>query len=82
MVTTGNKAEQKVYYHHTMYPGGLKEVPFRRLMEKKPEEARTLSLMTVLRSYRSPRPDSPQSRLWYATQEQAARKKATAVIHI
>ena len=45
IVTTGNKAEQKVYYHHTMYPGGLKEVPFRRLMEKKPEEARTLSLM-------------------------------------
>ncbi|KAF8318116.1 60S ribosomal protein L23 [Clavulina sp. PMI_390] len=38
IVTTGNKAEQKMYYHHTMYPGGLKEVPFRRLMEKKPEE--------------------------------------------
>src|SRR5260370_12024067 len=24
---TGNKAEQKIYYSHSAYPGGLKEVP-------------------------------------------------------
>jgi large subunit ribosomal protein L13 len=29
---TGNKIDQKVYYHHSGYPGGLKEVPIRRLM--------------------------------------------------
>ena len=28
---TGNKLEQKVYRHHTGYPGGLKEVPAKRL---------------------------------------------------
>ncbi len=28
---TGNKLEQKVYYHHSGYPGGLKEVPVKRL---------------------------------------------------
>lgn len=28
---TGNKAEQKIYYSHSGYPGGLKEVPMKRL---------------------------------------------------
>src|SRR6202048_3534381 len=27
---TGNKVEQKVYYSHSGYPGGLKEVPAQR----------------------------------------------------
>ena len=32
---TGNKVEQKVYYSHSGYPGGLKEVPAKRLREAK-----------------------------------------------
>jgi large subunit ribosomal protein L13 len=35
---TGNKLEQKVAYSHSMYPGGLKLVPYKRLMQEKPEE--------------------------------------------
>ena len=35
---TGRKLEQKVYRHYTGYPGGLKEIPARELLEKKPEE--------------------------------------------
>ena len=34
---TGNKVEQKVYYSHSGYPGGLKEVPAQRVREAKPE---------------------------------------------
>jgi len=34
---TGNKLEQKVYYSHSGYPGGLKEVPAKRVRETKPE---------------------------------------------
>ena len=34
---TGNKIEQKVYYSHSGYPGGLKEVPAKRVRETKPE---------------------------------------------
>src|SRR5579862_1324638 len=34
---TGNKVEQKVYYSHSGYPGGLKEVPAKRVREAKPE---------------------------------------------
>src|SRR5215813_4947137 len=34
---TGNKVEQKFYYSHSGYPGGLKEVPTKRVREAKPE---------------------------------------------
>src|SRR6266446_6489075 len=30
---TGNKLEQKVYYSHSGYPGGMKEVPAKRVRE-------------------------------------------------
>ena len=35
---TGRKAEQKIYYRHTGYPGGLKEVSYERMMDRKPTE--------------------------------------------
>jgi large subunit ribosomal protein L13 len=34
---TGKKLEQKLYRHHSLYPGGLKEVPYKKMMETKPE---------------------------------------------
>jgi large subunit ribosomal protein L13 len=34
---TGNKAKNKLYHHHTGYPGGLKTISFEKLKEKKPE---------------------------------------------
>lgn len=38
VVVTGNKAEQKVYYRHTRYPGGLRETSFEAMLERKPTE--------------------------------------------
>ena len=35
---TGKKIEQKKYYSHSGYPGGLKEKTLKELLEKKPEE--------------------------------------------
>ena len=34
---TGNKVEQKKYYSHSGYPGGLKEIPAKRVRETRPE---------------------------------------------
>lgn len=34
---TGRKRQQKVYRHHTGYPGGLKEYSFKHILETKPE---------------------------------------------
>jgi large subunit ribosomal protein L13 len=33
---TGRKMDQKVYYRHSGYPGGLKEVSLRRMLEEHP----------------------------------------------
>ena len=39
VVLTGKKLDNKKYYHHTGYPGGLKETSYRDLLSKKPEFA-------------------------------------------
>ena len=36
---TGRKLDQKIYYHHTGYPGGLKETKYRDLLANKSEFA-------------------------------------------
>jgi large subunit ribosomal protein L13 len=36
---TGNKLTQKVAFSHSIYPGGLKLVPYSRLMKENPEKA-------------------------------------------
>ena len=38
VLLTGKKAEQKRYYRHSGYLGGLKVIPFKLMKEKKPEE--------------------------------------------
>jgi large subunit ribosomal protein L13 len=34
---TGNKLEDKIYYRHTGYVGGLKETPLKTMLEKHPD---------------------------------------------
>ncbi len=34
---TGNKWQQKKYYKHSNYPGGIKEITYEKLVQKKPE---------------------------------------------
>ncbi len=34
---TGNKADQKTYFRHSGYPGGGKQIPFRRMIARRPE---------------------------------------------
>ena len=36
IVVTGRKTEQKIYYRHTGYPGGLKETRFKDMMVRHP----------------------------------------------
>ncbi len=31
---TGKKKDEKIYYRHTGYPGGLKEIPYKKLLER------------------------------------------------
>lgn len=34
---TGDKANQKIYYRHSNYPGGLKKTPYKIMLQKHPE---------------------------------------------
>jgi large subunit ribosomal protein L13 len=45
---TGKKLEQKVAYSHSMYPGGLKLVPYSRLMVENPERAIEKAVSSML----------------------------------
>lgn len=47
-VLTGKKLEQKKYYHHSGYIGGLKEVDYKTLMATKPEMAVELAVKGML----------------------------------
>lgn len=45
---TGKKLDQKVYYHHSDYVGGLKEATLREMMAKKPEKVVELAVKGML----------------------------------
>ena len=47
-ILTGKKLDQKVYYRHTGWIGGLKEVKYRQLMAEKPELAMQLAVKGML----------------------------------
>ena len=38
IAVTGNKMTDKMYYHHTGYPGGIKSISLEKLLSKRPEE--------------------------------------------
>lgn len=48
IVLTGKKLTQKMYRYHTGYVGGLKEIPYERLLEKNPEKVITLAVKGML----------------------------------
>ncbi|SFV53353.1 LSU ribosomal protein L13p (L13Ae) [hydrothermal vent metagenome] len=45
---TGNKKQDKMYYHHTGYVGNLKSANFNMMIEKKPEQVLTLAVKGML----------------------------------
>ncbi|MCR6650639.1 MAG: 50S ribosomal protein L13 [Cellvibrionaceae bacterium] len=52
---TGNKAKDKIYHHHTGYPGGLKSISFEKLIDKAPE-------LTILSAVKGMLPKGPLGR--------------------
>lgn len=45
---TGKKLDQKIYYHHSDYVGGMKETTLREMMNKKPERVIELAVKGML----------------------------------
>ncbi len=48
VAVTGKKLDQKVYYHHSDYVGGMKETTLREMMNKKPEKVIELAVKGML----------------------------------
>lgn len=48
VVLTGKKLDQKMYRHHSGYMGGMKEVPYRKFMAERPDEAVYLAVKGML----------------------------------
>jgi len=55
---TGKKLDQKIYYHHSEYVGGMKETTLREMMDKKPEKVVELAVKGML-------PKGPLGRTMY-----------------
>lgn len=47
-VFTGSKNDQKLYRHHTLYPGGLREKTVKEMFETKPEKVIELAVKGML----------------------------------
>jgi large subunit ribosomal protein L13 len=45
---TGRKLDQKIYYHHSEYVGGMKETTLREMMAKKPAKVVELAVKGML----------------------------------
>ncbi len=45
---TGKKLDQKIYYHHSDYVGGMKETNLREMLDKKPERVIELAVKGML----------------------------------
>ncbi len=48
VATTGKKLDQKIYYHHSDYVGGMKETTLREMLNKKPEYVITHAVKGML----------------------------------
>jgi len=47
-VLKGNKVEQKLYRHHTLYPGGMRQITAKEMIAKKPERVLELAIKGML----------------------------------
>ncbi|NLD39556.1 MAG: 50S ribosomal protein L13 [Desulfatiglans sp.] len=45
---TGNKWDNKIYYHHSGYMGGLKQISAKKLIEKKPDQVLYMAVKRML----------------------------------
>ena len=56
---TGKKMDQKIYYHHSDYVGGMKETTLKEMLAKKPEKVVELAVKGML-------PKGPLGRKMYS----------------
>lgn len=75
IVLTGKKLDQKIYYHHSGYAGGLKETKYRKLIAEKAEFAVRHAIVGMLPKGPLGRQMASKLRIYAGPEhEQAAQK--------
>ena len=71
VVLTGKKEQQKMYYHHSGFPGGLRETTYKVMHETHPERIITLAVERML-------PDNRLRRGWMSRLDLHTSKETNA----
>lgn len=81
VVLTGKKLDQKIYYKHSGFVGGLKETPYRRLLAEKPEFAVQKAVIGMLPKGPLGRKMAKKMKIYAGTEhEHAAQQPEVLVI--
>ena len=80
-VVTGQKNDDKMYYHHSQFPGGLKELTFKEVMVKDPTKALTLAVRGML-PVNKLRPERLQRLKVYAGAEHSHTAQSPEVVSV
>ncbi len=77
-VLTGKKLEQKYYYRHSGYIGGLKKVQYKTLMATKPEKAMELAVRRMLPANTIGRKSMTRLKIYAGTEHKHAAQQPVA----
>ena len=79
VVLTGKKLDQKVYYHHSGFAGGLKETKYRKLMAEQPEFAVKHAVVGMLPKGPLGRQMARKLRVYAGTEHEHEAQKPTVL---
>ena len=77
-VLTGNKLNQKVRYYHTGWVGGIKEIPYSKLMVEAPEKAMSYAVNGMLPNNTKGRKAATRLRVYQGAEHDHAAQQPIA----
>lgn len=75
VILTGDKLNKKMYYHHSGYPGGLKEMTYKDLLAKKPAFAVEKAIKGMLPHNRLGRAQGKKLKVFVGNEHKHAAQK-------
>ena len=76
---TGQKLDQKVYRHHTLYPGGLREVKARKVFVSRPDRLIREAILGMLPKNKLRKRLVNRLKIYFADQHPHAAKRPEAI---
>jgi len=76
----GSKSDQKVYRHHTLFPGGLREISVKEMFDKKPERVIELAVKGMLPKTKLGKAMAKKLKVYADAEHKHAAQKPEAVV--